>query len=59
MGDRILDALGRRLAAILDKRSPGYEPTTPSDPHALAATLKPGDILLVEGDTRISASSNI
>ncbi|MBX9989524.1 MAG: lipo-like protein [Phreatobacter oligotrophus] len=55
MGDRILDALGRRLAAILDKRSPGYEPTTPSDPHALAATLRPGDILLVEGDTRISA----
>ncbi len=44
-----------RLAAILDKRSPGYEPTTPSDPTALAVTLRPGDILLVEGDTRISA----
>lgn len=55
MGDRVLDALGRRIAAILDKRSPGYEPTTPSDPHALRASLRPGDILLVEGDTRISA----
>ncbi len=55
MGDRILDALGRRIAAILDKRSPGYEPTTPSDPNALRAALRPGDILLVEGDTRISA----
>ncbi|MFN3854661.1 MAG: lipo-like protein [Phreatobacter sp.] len=55
MGDRILDALGRRVAAILDKRSPGYEPTTPSDPAALRAALRPGDILLVEGDTHISA----
>jgi hypothetical protein len=55
MGDRLLEALGRRLAGFLDKRSPGYEPTTPSDPNALRSALKPGDILLVEGDTRISA----
>lgn len=55
MGDRLLEALGRRLAGFLDKRSPGYEPTTPSDPAALRAALRPGDILLVEGDTRISA----
>lgn len=55
MGDRLLEALGKRLAGFLDKRSPGYEPTTPSDPNALRASLRPGDILLVEGDTRISA----
>lgn len=55
MGERILDWVGRKLARFLDKRSPGYEPTTPSDPGALSAALRPGDILLVEGDTRISA----
>jgi hypothetical protein len=55
MGDRLLEALGRRVAKLLDKRSPGYEPTTPSDPNALRAALRQGDILLVEGDTRISA----
>ena len=55
MGERLLEALGRRLAHVLDKRSPGYEPTTPSDPTALSASLRPADILLVEGDTRISA----
>jgi len=55
MGDRVLEALGRRLAGFLDKRSPGYEPTTPSDPNALRSALRLGDILLVEGDTRISA----
>jgi hypothetical protein len=55
MGEWILEAIGRRLARFLDKRSPGYEPTTPSDPFALRAALRPGDILLVEGDTRISA----
>jgi hypothetical protein len=55
MGGRILDAVGRRIAAILETRSPGYEPFTPSDPGALNAALRPGDILLVEGDTRLSA----
>lgn len=55
MGERLLDAIGRRIAAFLDKRSPGYEPTMPSDPVSLANTLKPADVLLVEGDTRISA----
>ncbi|MCZ0735072.1 lipo-like protein [Phreatobacter sp. AB_2022a] len=55
MGERLLETLGRHLAHVLDKRSPGYEPTTPSDPAALCATLRPADILLVEGDTRISA----
>ncbi|MBN8940402.1 MAG: lipo-like protein [Rhizobiales bacterium] len=55
MGERLLEALGRRVARFLDKRSPGYEPTTPSDPFALRSALRPADILLVEGDTRISA----
>ncbi|QCK84847.1 lipo-like protein [Phreatobacter aquaticus] len=55
MGERLLEALGQRLAGFLDKRTPGYQPTTPSDPCALRQALRPADILLVEGDTRISA----
>lgn len=55
MGERLLEAVGKRIADILDRRMPGFEPTMPSDPVALGMTLKPGDILLVEGDTRISS----
>ncbi|MBK8007579.1 MAG: lipo-like protein [Rhizobiales bacterium] len=32
----------------------GLEPFTPSNPAALAAVLQPGDVLLVEGNTRVS-----
>ncbi|MEI8147155.1 MAG: lipo-like protein [Alphaproteobacteria bacterium] len=55
MGDNLFEALGKKLAAFLDRRVPGYEPTTPSDPVALRSALRPGDVLLVEGDTHISA----
>ncbi len=42
------------LARYLEKPVSGYEPFTPSDPNALAASLKPGDVLLVEGNNQIS-----
>jgi hypothetical protein len=54
MGDRFLGRIGQRLVRYLEQPSPGYEPFTPSDPRALADTLQPGDVLLVEGNTRIS-----
>ncbi len=38
----------------LDKPVSGYEPFTPSDPDALRCSLAPGDVLLVEGNNRIS-----
>ncbi len=50
----IVDGVGRVLANYLEKPAPGYEPYTPSDPEALRATLKPGDVLLVEGSNNIS-----
>ena len=50
----IVDGVGRLLANYLEKPAPGYEPFTPSDPEALRATLKPGDVLLVEGSNNIS-----
>ena len=50
-----LDKLGRRMAEWLDTPSSGYEPYTPSDPATLARVLQPADVLLVEGNTRVSA----
>ena len=50
----MLDGAGRAIARYLDKPAKGYEPFTPSDPEALRASLQPGDILLVEGNTRIA-----
>lgn len=53
--DTLLDRTGRWLASLLQAESSGYEPYTPSDPETLRRTLEPGDVLLVEGNQRISA----
>src|SRR5436190_2165099 len=50
----MLSGLGQKLADYLERAERGYEPFTPSDPDALRATLKPGDVLLVEGNNHIS-----
>lgn len=52
--DRLLDGIGRHLARKLDMPSAGYRPFTPSDFDTLCRTLRPGDVLLVEGRERIS-----
>lgn len=49
-----LDGLGHLIARYLEKPAAGYEPFTPSDPDALCASLKPGDVLLVEGSSRVA-----
>ena len=51
---RVLDGFGRLIAQYLERPVAGYEPFTPSDPNALSASLKPGDVLLVEGNNHIS-----
>jgi len=51
---RVLDRIGHMIAHYLEKSVSGYEPFTPSDPGALAASLRPGDVLLVEGNNHIS-----
>src|ERR1700674_1379053 len=48
------EGVGRVLAHYLEKPAQGYEPFTPSDPDALRATLRSGDVLLVEGNNHIS-----
>lgn len=46
--------VSRRIIGCLEQVSAGQEPFTPSDPAALASVLQPGDVLLVEGNTRVS-----
>ena len=54
--ETLLDRIGRALAGWLQVESSGYQPYTPSDPETLHRTLQPGDILLVEGNQKISAA---
>ena len=48
------ERVGRYLARYLDEPESGYEPFTPSDAQGLRAALKPGDVLLVEGNNHVS-----
>ena len=50
----VLDTIGKLIAGYLQKEVPGYEPFTPSDPEFLRSVIEPGDVLLVEGNNRIS-----
>jgi hypothetical protein len=49
-----LDTIGRLIAGYLERPVQGDAPFTPSDPAALRASLRPGDVLLVEGNNRVS-----
>src|SRR4029453_13573329 len=42
------------IPLYVEKPVSGYEPFTPSDPGALTASLRPGDVLLVEGNNHVS-----
>jgi len=50
----MLDTVGKIIAGYLQKEVPGYEPFTPSDPERLRGLIQPGDVLLVEGNNRVS-----
>lgn len=50
----LLEKIGFWLAHFLQKVSPGYVPASATDPDKLRAAIRPGDILLVEGNQRIS-----
>ena len=52
----LFDRAGRALAGFLTRpRSKPLKIST-SQPHALMATIEPGDVLLIEGDTRIAVA---
>ncbi|HCX34417.1 MAG TPA: lipo-like protein [Rhodocyclaceae bacterium] len=48
--------LGRAIGRYLSRRLHTQSASAPSDPARLAATLRPADVLLVEGNTRVSAA---
>src|SRR6201994_5226687 len=50
----MLSGIGQTIAQYLNRAEAGYEPFTPSDPDALRAVLKPGDVLLIEGNNHVS-----
>jgi hypothetical protein len=52
----ILDRFGRRFARFLSTPRPDRVQLATSNPAAIAAVLRPGDILLVEGSSRISTA---
>jgi Permuted papain-like amidase enzyme, YaeF/YiiX, C92 family len=54
--DTILNCIGRCIAARLRQPSRGCKSFTSSDPAALRRVLQPGDVLLVDGNQRISSA---
>src|SRR5574340_1603264 len=52
----LLGATGRLLARYLAQPLRGYEPLATHRPALLRGTLRPCDVLLVEGNTRISTA---
>ncbi|HEY7656559.1 MAG TPA: lipo-like protein [Burkholderiales bacterium] len=48
--------LGRALASYLSKPSRTYQPVATSHPAQLRRALRPGDVLLVEGNTRVAVA---
>ena len=55
MFEKIQDKICDWVLAYIDKPLRHYEPFSLSDPETLLASLEPGDVLLVEGNQRISA----
>lgn len=54
--DWMCSAVGKSLARYLAKPNPLYRPLATIDPGRLVASLRPGDVLLVEGNTRIATA---
>ena len=52
----VLGWMGNRLGHYLSQPIPNYRPLTTCAPNILAHTLRPGDVLLVEGNTRVSTA---
>ena len=54
--DTMADRLGRYLARKLTEPAPGSKPFTHANVAALRRVLQPGDVLLVEGNSRVSVA---
>ncbi len=56
MWNRLRERIGRALADYLNQPSRSYQPLATADPRHLARVIRPGDVLLVEGNRRISTA---
>lgn len=56
MANAVLSALGRGLARFLSQEVKGAARVTTNSGLALRRTIRPGDVLLVEGNTRLSGA---
>lgn len=54
--DTVLDTIGTWLERYLEAETSGYRPYTPSDPETLRKTLRPGDVLLIDGNQKVSVA---
>jgi hypothetical protein len=54
--NRMTNWLGQRLSSYLSQRLQSHEPTVAMDLARYAACLRAADVLLVEGDTRLSVA---
>lgn len=52
----IMSNLGGRLARFLSRPNPRYKPLATTGLDAIAQVIEPGDVLLVEGNTRFSTA---
>jgi hypothetical protein len=52
--NQLFASIGRGIARYLDRQAAGYETISPTDPAAVQATLRKGDVLLIEGNTHLS-----
>ena len=52
---RVMGSIGRAVGRYLSEPVKNYRPLTTSAPSMLRAALRPADVLLVEGNTRVSS----
>ena len=52
----LLDWIGRRLIDYLTSPIPGFRPSATTEYEKLRAAVRVGDVLLVEGDTRVATA---
>jgi len=55
MFDRLKQAISARILRFLAKPTARYAPFFAPDPAVIRAALQPGDVVLIEGNTRLSA----
>ncbi|MEO0637429.1 MAG: lipo-like protein [Pseudomonadota bacterium] len=55
MFSKLRQTIADAIVGVLNRETTGYRPFTPSDKDTLLRTLRPGDVLLVEGNQKVSA----